>query len=214
MSKMTMYFNSTQELNNYFPSGVPSTVLAIVQGGPDEPAVLYTSGNNSPYNPGQKENMGGYVDDPVDTGIAEAILYGEEEPEPLEDGFYLYDTVTRLHVPFTFDGKTEYRLMMSDFNSIYDPDGESEGPYSVRYYYGGEMVYEYFQGTGREAEDIVLNEFNGKNPLFLFYGTSGTYTYDKGFSINYGDEDEIVVGIYKYNDPAIGINIYEYDTTQ
>ena len=79
MAKITQYFNSVEELNAYYKSGVPSGVLAIVQGGPDEPAVLYTSGNNSPYNPGQKEYMGGYVDDPVDTGIAEAILYGEEE---------------------------------------------------------------------------------------------------------------------------------------
>lgn len=45
-------------MENYFPDGVPSTVLAIVQANASEEASLYTSSNNSPVNPGQTEEQG------------------------------------------------------------------------------------------------------------------------------------------------------------
>lgn len=48
-------------MENYFPDGVPSTVLAIVQANANEEASLYTSSNNSPVNPGQTEEQGAAV---------------------------------------------------------------------------------------------------------------------------------------------------------
>lgn len=48
-------------MENYFPDGVPSTVLAIVQANASEEASLYTSSNNSPVNPGQTEEQGAAV---------------------------------------------------------------------------------------------------------------------------------------------------------
>jgi hypothetical protein len=57
--KMTMYFSSTEEMNNYFPSGIPSNVLAIVQPDAETPAALYTSSNNSPVGGGSSEEQGG-----------------------------------------------------------------------------------------------------------------------------------------------------------
>lgn len=56
---MTMYFSSVEEMNNYFPSGVPSNVLAIVQPDAETPAALYTSSNNSPVGGGSSEEQGG-----------------------------------------------------------------------------------------------------------------------------------------------------------
>lgn len=58
-----MYFSSEEELNDYFKSGVPSGVLAIVQPDAETPAVLYTSSNNSPVGGGSSEGQGGVVAD-------------------------------------------------------------------------------------------------------------------------------------------------------
>lgn len=57
--KRVEYFNTKEELERYYENGVPSTVLAIVQPDAETPAVLYTSSNNSPINPGQTEEQGG-----------------------------------------------------------------------------------------------------------------------------------------------------------
>ena len=134
-------------------------------------------------------------------------ISGEEEPF-FEDGFYLYDTFTGLHVPFIFDGRSEYHLMMSDFNSIYDPNEESEGPYSVRYYEDGKMKYEYFTDEGEEEDNVNILDYSGKNPLYLDKG------FDKCFMINYDNNCEITVAIYKYNNPAMGVNIWEYNNAE
>lgn len=56
--KNTKYFKSEEEMNNYFPSGIPSNILAIVQGSADEAASLYTTSNNSPVS-SNTMNMGG-----------------------------------------------------------------------------------------------------------------------------------------------------------
>lgn len=58
--KITQYFKTVQELNDYYPNGVPSTVLAIVE----EKNVLYTSSNNEFIGGGPVENQGGYIDSP------------------------------------------------------------------------------------------------------------------------------------------------------
>lgn len=63
--KKTIYFKTEEEKNNYFPNGVPSNVLAIVQSDGDSPAVLYTSSNNSPMK-GTMESQGGYITNPAD----------------------------------------------------------------------------------------------------------------------------------------------------
>ena len=73
--KQTMYFSSVEEMNNYFPNGVPSTVLAIVQPAENTAAVLYTSSNNQPMGGGSEE-QGGYIDSPEEkVEKAEALSY-------------------------------------------------------------------------------------------------------------------------------------------
>ncbi len=76
-----MYFNTIEEMNAYYPNGVPSTVLAIVQPDADTPAVLFTSSNNSPVGGGKNESQGGYVDDPAALQLSEYTLEGEPEEE-------------------------------------------------------------------------------------------------------------------------------------
>lgn len=58
MGKNTMYFNSTEEMNNYFQDGVPSNVLAIVKG-EEGKSVLFTTSNNESTT-GTMEDQGGY----------------------------------------------------------------------------------------------------------------------------------------------------------
>lgn len=73
--KQTMYFSSVEEMNNYFPNGVPSMVLAIVQPAENAQAVLYTSSNNQPMGGGSEE-QGGYIDSPQEKiEKAEALEY-------------------------------------------------------------------------------------------------------------------------------------------
>lgn len=75
--KLTQYFTSTEEMNNYYPSGVPSNVLAIVQPAEGASAVLYTSSNNQPMGGGSEE-QGGYIDSPEEKAEkAEALSYTE-----------------------------------------------------------------------------------------------------------------------------------------
>ena len=59
--KRVEYFNSTYELNNYYPNGVSNDVLAIV--GDEDATVLFTSSNNQPVSGSipQGEGQGGYV---------------------------------------------------------------------------------------------------------------------------------------------------------
>ncbi len=83
--KQTMYFSSTEEMNNYFKDGVPSNVLAIVQPTENTSAVLYTSSNNQPMGGGSEE-QGGYIDSPEEKvekaealSYTEAILDGNDE---------------------------------------------------------------------------------------------------------------------------------------
>ena len=61
--KRTEYFVSEEALNEYYPNGVPSGVLAIVQPDAETPAILYTSSNNSPVGGGSSEGQGGVVVD-------------------------------------------------------------------------------------------------------------------------------------------------------
>ena len=60
-----MYFKTEEEKNQYFPNGVPSNILAIVQADADSPAVLYTTSNNSSMS-GTMKSQGGYATDPED----------------------------------------------------------------------------------------------------------------------------------------------------
>ena len=86
-----MYFNTIEEMNAYYPNGVPSTVLAIVQPDADTPAVLFTSSNNSPVGGGKNESQGGYIPSPEDEEkitdyddalqLSEYTLEGEDEEE-------------------------------------------------------------------------------------------------------------------------------------
>lgn len=57
--KITQYFSTKAEMDAYFPNGVPSNVLAIVQPDAETPAALYTSSNNSPVGGGSSEEQGG-----------------------------------------------------------------------------------------------------------------------------------------------------------
>lgn len=57
--KLTQYFSTKAEMDAYFPNGVPSNVLAIVQPDAETPAALYTSSNNSPVGGGSSEEQGG-----------------------------------------------------------------------------------------------------------------------------------------------------------
>lgn len=59
--KRVEYFNTKEELERYYENGVPSTVLAVVQADASEPAVLYTSSNNSPVDGGSTEQQGGMI---------------------------------------------------------------------------------------------------------------------------------------------------------
>lgn len=72
--KLTKYFKTVQEMNNYYPNGVPSNVLAIVEEG----NVLYTSSNNEVMG-GPSESQGGYIDSPTAVDKSEEILYGDDE---------------------------------------------------------------------------------------------------------------------------------------
>ena len=88
MSKITQYFNSVEELNAYYKNGVPSTVLAVVKGENGGSDILYTSENNSPWNPGTNEEMGGWPEDYEETKeeLDEATLWSfwiSEEPGPV-----------------------------------------------------------------------------------------------------------------------------------
>lgn len=57
--KITQYFKTKDEMDAYYPNGVPSNVLAIVQPDASTPAALYTSSNNSPVGGGSSEEQGG-----------------------------------------------------------------------------------------------------------------------------------------------------------
>lgn len=76
--KNSMYFPSVDAMNEYFPAGVPSNVLAIVQQPVENAsAVLYTSSNNQPVGGGTEE-QGGYIDSPEEkVEKAEALSYTE-----------------------------------------------------------------------------------------------------------------------------------------
>lgn len=77
MSKLTIYFNSVQEMNDYFQNGVPSNYLAIVKNNDENGAVLYTSSNNQVIG-GPIEEQGGYIDSPEEkVEKAEALSYTE-----------------------------------------------------------------------------------------------------------------------------------------
>lgn len=65
MSKHTIYFKTVQEMNDYFPDGVPNNFLAIVNNGEDK-TLLYTSSNNEQLG-GPTEAQGGYNDSPETT---------------------------------------------------------------------------------------------------------------------------------------------------
>lgn len=76
--KHTIHFKTVEEMNNYFPEGVPNNFLAIVQEEDSEEAVLYTSSNNY-TGTGKTESQGGYIDSPVAVDKSEEILYGDDE---------------------------------------------------------------------------------------------------------------------------------------
>ena len=57
--KISKYFKTKAEMDAYFPNGVPSNVLVIVQPDAGTPATLYTSSNNSPVGGGISEEQGG-----------------------------------------------------------------------------------------------------------------------------------------------------------
>lgn len=57
--KLSQYFKTKAEMDAYYPNGVPSNVLVIVQPDADTPAALYTSSNNSPVGGGSSEEQGG-----------------------------------------------------------------------------------------------------------------------------------------------------------
>lgn len=57
--KLSQYFKTKAEMDAYYPNGVPSNVLAIVQPDASTRAALYTSSNNSPVGGGSSEEQGG-----------------------------------------------------------------------------------------------------------------------------------------------------------
>ena len=74
-----MRFNTEEEMNNYFPDGVPNNVLGIV----DNPAgnnVLYTSSNNQIVT-GEEE--GGYITAPEDLARIAALEEGKADKTEL-----------------------------------------------------------------------------------------------------------------------------------
>ena len=62
MAKIEQYFNSQEELNQYYPNGVPSTVLAIVKNGTNG-VLMYTYDNNAPEITGGSAEIGGEPSD-------------------------------------------------------------------------------------------------------------------------------------------------------
>lgn len=77
MAKIEQYFNSQEELNQYYPNGVPSTVLAIVKNGTNG-VLMYTYDNNAPEITGGSAEIGGYPEDySYATALSTYTLVGE-----------------------------------------------------------------------------------------------------------------------------------------
>ena len=79
--KHSIYFKSQEELQTYFPDGVPNNFLAIVED--EDKTVLFSSTNNID---GTGESIGGYVDNPETiaelsyaTTKSETILVGDSQ---------------------------------------------------------------------------------------------------------------------------------------
>jgi len=110
MSKMTMYFDTKEQMDAYFTQGVPSNVLAIVK----DSGGLYTSSNNSPemdeeFGP----SMGGEPISDDDRELVDNTLYGEggePEPEPeLEnDTWYMVTDSSNNYYPMKANPLKDY----------------------------------------------------------------------------------------------------------
>jgi len=82
--KRTMYFNTQQDVINYYGSldNIPSLDLVIVK----EDGGIYARSNNEPGNTGETISMGGEPISDEDKELVDNTLYGEEpETEPEEE---------------------------------------------------------------------------------------------------------------------------------
>jgi len=85
MAKLTMYFDSLEDMRAYFTSGrVGSMYLVYVKDANDN-YVLYTADNNLE---GVMKEYGGYIDSPEEVeekeeelDLSEDILNGDKDPE-------------------------------------------------------------------------------------------------------------------------------------
>lgn len=82
--KIEKYFNSVEEMNRYYPNGVPSTVLAIVKNGTNG-VLMYTYDNNNPAITGGTQ-IGGYPADYAEaTTLSTYTLEGEPKEENISE---------------------------------------------------------------------------------------------------------------------------------
>ena len=85
MAKLTMYFDSTEDMRAYFTSGRISSMYLVYVKDANDNYVLYTADNNFD---GIIKEYGGYIDSPEETeqkeeelDLSEDILNGTQNPE-------------------------------------------------------------------------------------------------------------------------------------
>lgn len=159
MAKITMYFSSVEEMNNYFTTGVPSTVLAIVKNG-DNGVLMYTSSNNDEAITGGTE-IGGYPEDySYATTLSTYTLVGDPNapvPEPVRFSWS----------PSTYTNSAT--LTFSYFN-----DGELVGNVYFAEASDSECSIFYVDDLNEYMQDEWVPEGEDARSLIIFPGTYTT----------------------------------------
>lgn len=162
--KRTEYYNSQEELNNYYPDGIPSTVLAIVKG-EEGKSVLFTTSNNESAG-GTMEDQGGYnIDEDTQEKIEVSYEFATDTGASktyVADYVYTYAQTTDLS---SYVSKTE--LSNCGYITAQDVPAPDLSAYATTSY----VTENYFQKTGGPINgDVFLNNNNSGNPYKFYIG--------------------------------------------
>ena len=218
MAKIEQYFNSQEELNQYYPNGVPSTVLAIVKNGTNG-VLMYTYDNNAPGITGGSE-IGGYPEDYSYAVVLSSYTLVGDPNAPSKPANWIFDQdVDDVATEYTFSFNNATKAILekgTSENPIYlgtlvAPDANTidiKGYYADGYWNVGDLEN---WGTiawwnGREATDsdsVMLYGFDNPQDSSFYDNIIIELVYDE----NYNPTGE--VRIYTVNNYTMEDDSYE-----
>lgn len=161
--KRTEYFLSEKALNEYYPDGVPSNVLAIVKND-DNGVLMFTSSNNDTTITGESAEFGGY---PEDYSYATTLSNYTLEGVPLTK--VEFDARTLYNIKIAFNEMTlnndYYETSCAGGNKAIAIDETFENGDKKYYWFGG---------------DTIMNAYNTP-----YQGVETEYNPMSGGSVNY-----------------------------